>query len=211
MLSQGPVPQTGDRSCVADPNCRARLLVQYVCLEIKKGCRGGAFRCALGRRYHDGSNMERLHASVSVMVARTHKRPESALSKISFKFGRGAPSGALQSFSDATRAGCSGRAPSDASRRASPASRGRRSVRKAAAKGRNPTIRGPEALKQAPAALRRTPARGARRWGAVLGGCTCSTRESRCNLRAYAAGRSVALRSTFDSFNFDSLFEHWHY
>ena len=136
-----------------DPYCQTRLLVQYVCLEIKKGCRGGAYRCALGRRYHDGSNMERLHASVSVMVARTHKRPESALSKISFKFGRGAPSGALQSFSDATRAGCSGRAPSDASRRASPASRGRRSVRTAAAKGQKPTICGLEA----PGALRRTP------------------------------------------------------
>ena len=100
--------------------------------------------------------MERLSASEIVMVARTHKRPESALSKISF--GRGVPElPRLESQTprapDAT--GAHRRTHRCAAGRASPASRGRRSVRKAAAKGRNPTICGPEAA--APAALRRTP------------------------------------------------------
>ena len=86
----------------------------------------------------------------SVVTARTYKRPESALSKITFRAGRSRASQTPRA-PDAT--GAHRRIHRGAAGRASPASRGRRSVRTAAAKGQKPTICGLEA----PGALRRTP------------------------------------------------------
>ena len=137
--------------------------------------------------------MERLHASVSVMVARTHKRPESASSKISF--GRGAPEHGLQSFPDATRAGCNGRAPSDASSRDEARLAGQPwAPERAQGDGEGPKpddsgpICGPGAA--APAALRGTP--HAAHAGEAL--CWAGARVQPESLgvicaRAYAAGR----------------------
>ena len=76
--------------------------------------------------------------------------PESALSKITFRAGRSRASQTPRA-PDAT--GAHRRTHRGAAGRASPASRGRRSVRTAAAKGQKPTICGLEA----PGALRRTP------------------------------------------------------
>ena len=86
----------------------------------------------------------------SVVTARTYKPPESALSKIAFRAGRSRASQTPRA-PDAT--GAHRRTHHGAAGRASPASRGRRSVRTAAAKGQKPTICGLEA----PGALRRTP------------------------------------------------------
>ena len=86
----------------------------------------------------------------SVVTARTYKPPESALSKIAFRAGRSRASQTPRA-PDAT--GAHRRTYRGAAGRASPASRGRRSVRTAAAKGQKPTICGLEA----PGALRRTP------------------------------------------------------
>ena len=76
--------------------------------------------------------------------------PESASSKIAFRAGRSRASQTPRA-PDAT--GAHRRPHRGAAGRASPASRGRRSVRTAAAKGQKPTICGLEA----PGALRRTP------------------------------------------------------
>ena len=86
----------------------------------------------------------------SVFTARTYKRPESALSKITFRAGR---SRASQTPPAPDTTGAHRRTHRGAAGRASPASRGRWCVRTAAAKGQKPTICGLEA----PGALRRTP------------------------------------------------------
>ncbi len=75
----------------------------------------------------------------SVATARTYKRPESALSKITFRAGRSRASQTPRA-PDAT--GAHRRNHRGAAGRASPASHGRRSVRTAAAKGQKPTICG---------------------------------------------------------------------
>ena len=74
---------------------------------------------------------------VIIVTARTYKRPESALSKITFRAGRASASQTPRA-PDAT--GAHRRTHRGAAGRASPASCGHRGVRTAAAKGQTPTI-----------------------------------------------------------------------
>jgi hypothetical protein len=151
------------------------------------------------RRYHDGNRcVESFNTQTtprigfrhgSVATARTYKRPESALSKITFRAGR---SRASQTPRAPDAAGSHRRTHRGAAGRASPASRGRRSVRTAAAKGQKPTICGLEA----PGALRRTPheAHADETWYIVL--CWTVARvpaESSCAICVHALLAAGAL------------------